>query len=107
MKIQKREYADGTFVTVRDDFRNIVGGRAMCSDGKVRRLLRISQHADTYFSIPGSVQVSVDGKRVTVAGFVTFQTRNGNSTETPNDPVLVKFYAYEYRKNWKALPPSA
>ena len=101
----KREYADDTYLIVRQGWEaGFVGGRVMCADGKVRRLHRIAQTADTFFSIPASVQVQHNGKRVTVAGYVTVATRGGFSTDTQDDPYVVKFRAYTYRKNHNALP---
>jgi hypothetical protein len=80
-----------------------VAGRAMCSDGKVRAVRFRSGIADTFFSIPASVKVN--GK--TVAGFVTVETEEGWSTPSEDDPAIVKFIAYQYRKNRDSLPLGA
>lgn len=102
---RKLEYADDTHLTVLEGFGSgFVGGRVMCSDGKVRRLHRIAQTADTFFSIPASVQVWHNGKRVTVTGYVTIETRDGFSVERPGDPSVVKFVTCKYGKNHEALP---
>lgn len=42
----------------------------LCPDGK-RRYVRITADADSYFSRPASVSVSVNGKRVTISGYVS------------------------------------
>jgi hypothetical protein len=49
--------------------------------------------------------VTVAGR--TVSGYVTFETRAGLSTDTPDDPTVVKFIAYQYGKNADALPAGA
>lgn len=72
-----------------------VGGKALCPDGKVRRLKRIAETADTFFSTPASV--TCKGK--TVAGYVTVETMGGFTTEMPDDPAVLKFIPYTYRKN--------
>jgi hypothetical protein len=80
-----------------------VGGRAICSDGKVRALRFTDGIADTFFSIPARVNV---GRR-TVSGFVTTETAEGWSTETDGDPAVVKFIANQYGRNADALPRGA
>ncbi len=76
-------------------------GKALCSDGKVRAIrFQNGGIADTFFSIPASVKVG--GK--TVSGFVMVETLEGFSTETKDDPAVVKFIAYTYRKNGGELP---
>ncbi len=97
---EKREYAQGTHLTVSYPFAFYLGGRAMCGDGIVRNLKRISVCADTFFSIPASV--TVKGK--TVAGYVSVETVSGSSVETNDDPAIVVFHAYTYRKNGGLLP---
>lgn len=86
--IERREYANGTYLTVEYPFATYVAGRAMCPDGKVRNLKRISLCADTFFSIPASV--TVKGK--TVAGYVT-----------DNDGTIC-FVPFEYCKNHVVFP---
>jgi hypothetical protein len=71
----------------------------MCADGKVRTLKRIAQTADTFFSVPASVRV----KGKTVAGYIGTNTVQGFSTATADDPVIVRFHAYKYRRNWRLL----
>jgi hypothetical protein len=100
MTINRRDYADGTYVVTRSPWDTFTSAAAMCTDGKVRRVSRISATADTFFSVPASVKVN--GK--TVAGYITFSTRAGYSTETADDPTRVEFHAYTYRKNHTLLP---
>jgi hypothetical protein len=95
-----RPYARGTGLTMSNPWGLHRGGRAICSDGKVRSLKRIAETADTFFSIPAAV--TVNGR--TVAGYVTIETEDGFSTWTEDDPAIVKFVAYTYGKNHDALP---
>lgn len=95
MSLQTRQYGEGTSVTQRLPFGLYSGAKALCPDGKVRTVKRIAETADTFFSVPAAV--AAKGK--TVAGFITFVTRSGLSTETPDDPLIVKFVPYTYRKN--------
>lgn len=78
-------------------------GAAICSDGKVRSLRFTTGLADTFFSVPCSVQVR--GK--TVSGFCTVETEEGLSADTESDPLTVKFIAYSYGRNAKELPSGA
>lgn len=99
-----RDYGRGTYLTMSDDmWRNYTGGAALCSDGQVRKLARISTGADTFFSIPAAVVV----KGVTVAGYVTIETEEGFSTESATDIAVVKFIATVYNKNHALLPGGA
>lgn len=101
MTYDTRNYARGTFLRVSYPWGWNVSGAAICSDGKVRKLKRIAETADTFFSIPASV--TVDGR--TVAGYVTVETERGYSTDMgETDPYIVKFVAYTYRKNGTLLP---
>lgn len=93
------QYALGTSLNTRMPWGTFVGGRALCPDGKVRRLARIALTADTFFSVPASVQVR--GK--TVAGYVTVETIGGFSTATQDDPAVVRFVPYRNRKNANAF----
>lgn len=93
--MEKREYANGTYLLNTMPWGIYVGGAALCADGKVRRLKRIAQTADTAFSVPASV--TVKGK--TVSGFVTTETLTGSSVPTMDDPTVVRFHAYTYGKN--------
>jgi len=51
------------------------------------------------FSIP----VSVCARGTRVSGFVMTETREGFSTATEDDPAIVKFIPYTYRKNWRLV----
>jgi hypothetical protein len=95
-----RDYADGTSVTIGLPFGTYTSAVVMCSDGKARRVSRIAQCADTFFSVPCSVRV----KGRTVAGYMTGCTRSGLSTATDGDPGRMEFHAYTYRKNHALLP---
>ncbi len=77
---------------------------ALCSDG-VRRTAHPSGDgiADTLFRTPAYVRVG--GKQV--SGYITVETMQGLSTESPEDPATVKFIAHEYGKNAELLPPGA
>lgn len=99
MSIDTRQYALGTELTVSYPWGWNIAGRALCPDGKVRRLARISQTADTFFSIPAAVQVG----RKTVSGYVTIETVAGMSTATDEDPAVLKFITYTYGKNADAF----
>jgi hypothetical protein len=67
----------------------------LCEDGKQRTAQCSNRGADTFFSIPARIKV----KGKTVSGYVTRETLQGFSTETPNDPAVWKFIAYLYGKN--------
>ena len=91
MTIERRCFTEGTYVTTSYPWGLYsLPGRALCSDGVVRALARISGTADTFFSIPASVKVS--GR--TVSGYVTFQTRS--------DELI--FVAHQYGRNGHLLP---
>lgn len=75
-----------------------VGGRALCSDGKVRRIKRIAPTPDTFFSIPASVVYR--GK--TVSGFVAIDRMYPN--DDSSEDMVVKFLSYKYRKNGHIIP---
>ena len=100
MTIDTRHFGEGTWLRQSYPWGLYVSGRAMCSDGKVRALARIAQTADTFFSVPAAVKVQ--GR--TVAGYITVETADGLTTETPGDPAVVKFIAYSYRRNGDLLP---
>lgn len=93
MTTETRKYARGTELVVRYPWGTFVGGRALCTDGKVRALARIAQTADTFFSIPASVKVNGH----TVSGFVTFRG------EHDDEGMHVAFVAYAYGKNGHLL----
>lgn len=88
MTLDTRSFPDGTELVYRLPWATYVGGKAKCSDGKIRKLKRIAICADTFFSVQASVNV---GKK-TVAGYVS------------TDEEGVKFHAYTYRKNGNVLP---
>lgn len=100
MGIDRREYGEGTSVTQSFPWGWYISARVMCSDGVVRAVKRISETADTFFSVPCAV--AVRGK--TVSGYMTFDTAEGFSTETEDDPTVLKFIAYTYGKNGHVLP---
>jgi hypothetical protein len=94
-----RNYGAGTFLEVDYPWGVYVRGAALCSDGRVRRLKRIASTADTFFSVPAAVTV----KGRTVSGYVTVETAQGWSTESADDPAVVKFVAYSYGRNGHLL----
>lgn len=99
-----RKFARGTYLVQDYPWGWYIAGRALCSDGKVRNLKRISITSDTFFSVPAAV--TVDGK--TVAGYITIETLDGFTTlDTDADPATVKFIAYSYGKNGHLLPGTA
>lgn len=98
-----RYYGEHTHLLVDYPWGRFAGGRVMCSDGKVRSLKRISECADTFFSVPAAVNVG----KVTVSGYVTVECASGSSVETEGDPAVAKFIAHTYRKNHGALPAGA
>jgi hypothetical protein len=87
------EYADNTSLEFSQPWGFTCKGKAMCPDGKVRAFR--GGIADTFFSIPARVSA----KGTTVAGYVTVSTREGFSTATEDDPAVVQFRPYLYRKN--------
>lgn len=96
---ERREYDRGTYVDVRYPWGLFVGGRVYCGDGKVRKLKRIAQTADTFFSVPASVNVG----KITVSGYITFcEVIDKTSWKTVETfPV---FQPVRNRKNAAALP---
>jgi len=97
----RNDYAMGTYLNHSDGFIDgFIGGRAVCSDGRVRSLKRIAAYADTFFSVPASVSVS--GR--TVSGYVSVSTLSGSSVPTEDDPAIVVFRRYDYGKNADLLP---
>jgi hypothetical protein len=70
MDTERTEYASGTWLTTARYLNGgFVAGCALCSDGKVRKLARIAEYGDTFFSVRAAVKVR--GK--TVAGFVSIE----------------------------------
>src|SRR5580765_5909975 len=100
MHYETREYAEGTCLRQSYPWGWYWGGRALCSDGRVRALARIAQTADTFFSVPAAVKVS--GR--TVSGYVTMDTLSGSSVATDDDPPVVRFIAYSSGRNGHLLP---
>jgi hypothetical protein len=92
-RTEKREYAMGTYLEVLYPFGQYIGGKAMCSDGKVRKLIRISETADTFFSVPAAVKVGTKK----VSGFITVDDKMF-------DKVYVRFVAVKSGKNHNLLP---
>lgn len=95
MSPEKREFALGTYLLVSYPWGVNHAGAAMCPDGIVRRLARIAQTADTFFSTPAAVRVR--GKYV--HGYVTVETAEGWSTATDKDPGVLKFCPHTTGKN--------
>lgn len=93
------EFALDTYLNADGLFGEYTKGRALCSDGKVRALIRIDRYADTYFSVPATVQVR--GKKV--RGYATVEPQYGR-TYMGGDWV-VKFVRYDHCVNAKELPP--
>ncbi len=100
--LDTQRYAFNTSTTVNMPWSTYVRARVMCSDGVVRATARISSTPDTFFSVPCAVKV----KGRTVAGYLTSETADGWSTETDQDPTVIKFVAVTYRKNHALLPAS-
>lgn len=100
MSSDTRLYAMGTSVSVWYPWGTYVTARVLCSDGRVRKVSRISQTADTFFSVPCAVKV----KGRTVSGYLTIDTLSGSSVPTDNDPAVAMFVAYTYGKNGHLLP---
>lgn len=97
-------YADSTYLRTSTMWDVYSGGAAMCSDGIVRTLKRISPTADTFFSIPAAV--SVRGK--TVSGYVSITDLtdpNGNGTAN-DDKSTVTFHATGKHRDYIGEPKS-
>lgn len=93
-------YALDTFLVHRDTFEGgLCAGRALCPDGAVRAVRFGSGHADTFFSVPASVQV----RGRTVSGYVSVSTVDGYDTATDADPAVVHFRPYTYGRNANAF----
>lgn len=91
---QIRSYAKGTYLQYTMPWGLYVGAAALCPDGVVRKVKRISETPDTYSTIPASV--TVKGK--TVAGYLKL-----HNVAHPFDAIAFKdavvFIPYSYRKN--------
>jgi hypothetical protein len=92
-------YADDTELTFSQPWGHTCNGRALCPDGRVRAFR--GGTADTFFSIPARVSAH----RTTVAGYVTVEARSGSSVATDDDPAVVRFQPYLYRKNHALVEP--
>lgn len=79
--IEKREYANGTYVTNRKWSGAYVSAHVLCSDGKIRATSRLGEAADTFFSVPAAVKVN--GK--TVSGFIMIDDTDGVSFSANRD----------------------
>lgn len=88
------EYALGTFTEYVGPWQILTRARALCDDGVVR-VVRNIKTADTWFSVPCTV--TVKGK--TVTGYLTSSTLSGSEVATDDDPAVMRFRAYLYRKN--------
>lgn len=94
MSIYRRDGANGTSVVQSAPWGWYVKARLMCPDGKVRSTNRLSITADTFFSVPASIPVRVNGKNISVSGYMT--------TEDPEHTgeVTYKFIPFKYGKNY-------
>ena len=99
MSISTTEYADGTSVTMNYPWGTYVSAKVLCADGIVRTARNIKE-PDTFFSVPCNVEVQ--GKPI--KGYFTFDTREGFSTETDDDPMVCKFRHYTYANHRGLLP---
>lgn len=106
-KLHTRRFARDTSLTQTMPWGLYVSGYAITTDGKVRKLKRISPTADTVFSVPAAVHApdpQHPHRSVTVSGYITVETEHGNTHPTPDDPLIVKFVANQYGANAFALP---
>lgn len=90
MKRNTTHYAYGTSITQSYPFGIYVSAYALCPDGRVRKVKRIAQTADSFFSIPASIKY----KGKTVAGHLYF-------SNDITSPAAVMFAPYSYRKHGK------
>ena len=96
MPLSNKGYSEGTYVTLDMPFGQIVKGKALCSDGKLRAFT-ITGMPDSMFSIPA--RVAMKGKSVT--GFIHFEKTGSGS----NHHEVICFSANAYGKNADLLPP--
>jgi len=87
------KYSQDTSVTVRSPWGFYISARVMCPDGIARNVKRISECADTFFSVPCSV--TFKGK--TIAGYMTFADTHPNDYNSTEQHV--EFRPYQNRKN--------
>lgn len=90
----KRKYEKGTYIISRNPWGIYVSAAAICPDGILRKVKRISITSDTFFSIPASV--AFKGK--TIAGYLTFESDSGLSTD---ENQYISFRPYLNGKNGK------
>ncbi len=76
------------FKLSRGGFAQVIGGRAMCADGKVRALAHVGE-PDTVWTRPAAVKV----KGRYVAGYVTIESAEGSDVPLDHDPAVLKFCA--------------
>ncbi len=76
-------YALDTWTETRGPWATFTRARAICPDGKAR-VVKLALVADTYWTVPARVSY----KGTTVAGFITFASEDGMST---NPEQWVKF----------------
>ena len=78
------------------------GSKVLCSDGKIRSLVRLAITHDTFFSIPCAVKV----KGKTIAGYATGSEQAYKKGFKEKEPFLTAttFQPYLYRKNHALLP---
>jgi hypothetical protein len=88
---QRIEYKYGTWIEQNFPFGLFVRASVLCPDGKVRLTKRISQTADTYFSVPCSIRF----KGKTVAGYMKMEEDH------------VAFVPYKNRKNGNIFAQAA
>lgn len=72
----RHNYGKGTWTETRGPWSTFTRARALCPDGRLR-VVKLALCADTFFSV--SARVSYRNK--TVAGFVTFASDSGLSTD--------------------------
>lgn len=68
-------YARNTWLEIRMPWGIFIRGKVICPDGKAR-IVRLAETADTFFSIPARLSY----QKKTIAGFVSFASENGLST---------------------------
>ena len=90
MKRNTTHYAYGTSITQSYPFGIYVSAYALCPDGRVRKVKRIAQTADSFCTIPASIKY----KGKTVAGHLYF-------SNDITSPAAVMFAPYSYRKHGK------
>lgn len=93
-------YGAGTFLDT--EGKGFTKGRALCTDGVVRSVrFPTGGTADMFSTVPAVV--TAYGKAV--SGFVVVKTLTDSEVSTPDDPAVVCFFPYAYRKNANVIPP--